>query len=102
MRHRNAEQPEPFTNGTPKTFRPSRRPELTSRNRILADLAGIADDVPLIVMVAPPGYGKTTVLSQWAARDPRPFVWVRLEESDNDPSRLLRHIALGMHRTRPV
>src|SRR3954462_11835489 len=31
----------------------------------------------LITLVAPPGYGKTTLLSQWAERDPRPFTWIR-------------------------
>src|SRR4051794_3386033 len=31
----------------------------------------------LITLVAPPGYGKTTLLSQWAERDPRSFTWIR-------------------------
>lgn len=38
-----------------------------------------ARGVPLVVAVAPAGYGKTTVLAQWAERDPRPFAWMRLD-----------------------
>jgi LuxR family maltose regulon positive regulatory protein len=34
-----------------------------------------ARDVPLVLVVAPPGYGKTTLLSEWDARDRRPFAW---------------------------
>jgi LuxR family maltose regulon positive regulatory protein len=29
---------------------------------------------PVVAVVAPPGYGKTTLLAQWAERDRRPFV----------------------------
>ncbi len=39
-------------------------------------------------MAAPAGYGKTTLLSEWAVRDERPFAWVTLDEDDNDPVRL--------------
>jgi LuxR family maltose regulon positive regulatory protein len=43
-------------------------------------------------MVAPPGYGKTTALAQWAEVDDRRFGWVRIDDSDNDPARMLEHI----------
>ncbi|HET6691109.1 MAG TPA: hypothetical protein VFG74_09605, partial [Miltoncostaeaceae bacterium] len=35
-----------------------------------------ASDVPLVVVEAPAGYGKTTLLSHWADADPRAFAWV--------------------------
>jgi hypothetical protein len=35
---------------------------------------------PLVLVVAPAGYGKTTLLSQWANRDVRPFAWVSIDE----------------------
>ena len=35
-----------------------------------------AEDVPLVVVEAPAGYGKTTLLSHWADADPRAFAWV--------------------------
>ena len=38
-------------------------------------------------VVAPAGYGKTTLLAQWAEADPRPFAWVALDgRDDDDPS----------------
>jgi LuxR family transcriptional regulator, maltose regulon positive regulatory protein len=33
-------------------------------------------------MVAPAGYGKTTLLREWAGRDVRPFAWVAVDECD--------------------
>ncbi len=37
----------------------------------------------VVLLTAPAGYGKTTVLAQWAARDSRPFAWVSVDERDN-------------------
>jgi len=57
---------------------------------------------PLIAVTAPAGYGKTTVLAQWAARDPRPFAWVSIDERDNDPVVLLHHVAAALHSIEPL
>src|SRR4051794_26018139 len=50
-------------------------------------------DADVAVLIAPAGYGKTTLLCEWAARDPRPFAWVALDARDNEPLRLLGRIA---------
>ena len=42
----------------------------------------------LAVVTAPPGFGKSTLLAQWAAADPRRFAFVSLEASENDPVEL--------------
>ncbi len=47
-----------------------------------------ATDVSLVALVAPAGYGKTTLLRQWAASDPRPFAWISLTREHDDPARL--------------
>ncbi|TML16789.1 MAG: hypothetical protein E6G31_01790, partial [Actinobacteria bacterium] len=57
---------------------------------------------PLVLVTAPAGYGKTTLLSQWAARDARPFAWLSVDERDNDPVVLLKHIAAGIDRIEPL
>jgi LuxR family transcriptional regulator, maltose regulon positive regulatory protein len=44
-----------------------------------------ARDVPLAVVVAPAGYGKSTLLADWDAADDRPFVWLRPAECDRLP-----------------
>ncbi len=55
-----------------------------------------------VSVVAPGGYGKTTLLAQWAARDDRSFAWVSLDRRDSDPVVLLRHIAAAIATIVPV
>jgi len=57
---------------------------------------------PIVTVTAPAGYGKTTLLAQWAARDARPFAWVSIDERDNDPIVLLRHVAAALHEIEPL
>ena len=61
-----------------------------------------ARELPVALLVAPAGYGKTTVLSQWSERDARPFAWVRLDGEDRHPARLLTSIAGALEVTEPV
>ncbi len=51
---------------------------------------------PLLVVRAPAGYGKSTLLRQWDDDDPRPFAWVRLSDADNDRDLLVSSIASAM------
>ena len=67
-----------------KFFVPQPRSALVARPRLLERLAGNADTA-LTLVSAPPGFGKTTVLSTWLASrdDPgRTVAWVSLDESD--------------------
>jgi LuxR family transcriptional regulator, maltose regulon positive regulatory protein len=65
---------------------PKIRPGVVSRSALLTRLLEARE--PLITVVAPPGYGKTTLLAQWAWRTERLVAWVSCEESDNDPAAL--------------
>jgi LuxR family transcriptional regulator, maltose regulon positive regulatory protein len=62
---------------------PSLRRAIVSRPRLVEMLA--TSDAPMGVVVAPPGFGKTTLLVQWQASEERPFAWLSLDDSDNDP-----------------
>jgi LuxR family transcriptional regulator, maltose regulon positive regulatory protein len=53
----------------------------------------------LVTVFGPAGYGKTTLLAQWAERDGRPFAWVSVDDRDNDAVVLLRHVAASLART---
>ncbi len=53
-------------------------------------------------MVAPSGYGKTTLLSQWAERSGQAFAWVSADEGDNDPKVLLSYVAEALDAVEPV
>ena len=55
-----------------------------------------------VALVAPAGYGKTTLLAQWAARDRRPFAWLRLDRRCNDPVVLLCSLVLALAQAIPV
>ncbi len=55
-----------------------------------------------MVLSAPVGFGKTTLFAEWADVDERPFAWVSLDPSDNDPADLLTSIAIAVSRVRPV
>ena len=60
------------------------------------------DSRPIVSVVAPAGYGKTTLLSQWAARGGPAFAWVSVDERDNDPKVLLTYVAEALDRVAPV
>ena len=55
----------------------------------------------VMMITAPAGYGKTTLLAQWAEADPRPFAWLQLERDDDDPVRLARDVAFALVAYRP-
>ena len=68
----------------------------------LVDRLRQAPRPPVVSVVAPAGYGKTTLLGQWAALDRRSFVWVHVDERDNDPVVLVSHVVAGLNRIEPV
>ena len=53
---------------------------------------------PVVAIIAGPGFGKTTLLTQWADADERPFAWVSLDDRDNDPAVFLACVAEALHR----
>ena len=48
------------------------------------------------------GYGKTTLLSQWAERNGRAFAWVSVDKGDNDPKVLLSYVAAALDAVEPI
>src|SRR5262249_59990410 len=68
--------------------------------RLLARRAeGIGGGLP--VVRAPAGFGKTTMLGDWARRSHRPAAWLSLDAGDNDPARFWRYVAAALARARP-
>ena len=55
-----------------------------------------------VSVVAPAGFGKTTLISHLAERDERSFATVALDDGDNDPVVLLRYVAAALDRVEPV
>ena len=61
-----------------------------------------ASKVRVVSLVAPAGFGKTTLLAHLAQRDARSFATVAIDKRDNDPVLLLRYIAVALDRVEPV
>ncbi len=83
-----------------KLFIPRARPNLVARPR-LTDYLKQAELCPLTVIVAPAGFGKTTLLSDWIARCGLPVGWVSLDENDNDPTRFLTYLIAALQKLWP-
>ncbi len=84
-----------------KTRVPRVRSAVLRRLR-LTNLLSEHADLPLVVVSAPVGFGKTTLLVDWANHDGRAFAWVSLDHTDDDPVTLMRSIIAGVERVRPL
>jgi LuxR family transcriptional regulator, maltose regulon positive regulatory protein len=84
-----------------KLRRPVLRPGTVRRASLIERLAR-GDPRPIVSVVAPPGYGKTTLLSQWAERNGQAFAWVSVDEADNDPKVLLSYVAEALDAVEPL
>ena len=85
----------------PKLQRPLMRPGTVRRSPLIGRLRRSGPG-PVVAVVAPPGYGKTTLLSQWAEDDARAFAWVSVDEMDNDPKVLFTYVAEALDAIEPV
>jgi LuxR family transcriptional regulator, maltose regulon positive regulatory protein len=84
-----------------KLRRPLVRPGTVRRPSLIERLAR-DDSRPIVSVVAPAGYGKTTLLSQWAEHNGHEFAWVSVDEADNDPKVLLTYVAEALNTVQPV
>jgi LuxR family maltose regulon positive regulatory protein len=78
-----------------KRGRPLSREGLVRRPRLLTRLND-GRDTPLVAIVAPAGYGKTTLLTEWVQQDERPSTWLALEQWHNDPVLLTHEILVAL------
>jgi LuxR family transcriptional regulator, maltose regulon positive regulatory protein len=87
----------------PKLRAPVPRHEQVMRPRLLELLRKISNS-RITLVSAPAGYGKTTLLAHWRQVEEAdlPFAWVSLDEQDNDPVRMWRHIAEALHLAAPA
>jgi LuxR family maltose regulon positive regulatory protein len=76
--------------------------EHLSRPRLLATLeAGTSRRLTLVV--APAGYGKSRLLSEWchSTSRARPTAWLSLDEYDNDPKSFCTHLVHALREAYP-
>jgi LuxR family maltose regulon positive regulatory protein len=77
-----------------KLHPPRLRRDTVRRDRLTNLL--VAARPSLTLLVAPPGFGKTSLLADWADRDPRQFAWVTIDAQDNDQTVLWTYIGAAL------
>ncbi len=73
---------------------------LVERPRLL-ELLTKAGSYKLILLIAPAGYGKTTLALQYINRLNRPAVWYQLDSYDNDPAVFVQYLVTGIRQYLP-
>jgi LuxR family maltose regulon positive regulatory protein len=74
---------------------PRLRPNVLARPRLLERLAhGTAHELTLVC--APAGFGKTSLLGEWARSSRQPIAWLSLDQGDSDPARFWRSLAAAL------
>ncbi len=68
---------------------------LVPRPRVVG-LFAITGTTRLVVLSAPPGFGKTSAVVDWLQADGRPAAWLSLDEADNDPGRIVPYLVAAV------
>lgn len=56
----------------------------------------------VVLISAPPGYGKTTLVSGWLSAEGVAAAWLTLDEADNDPVVFLAYLSAAVRRAMPA
>lgn len=83
-----------------KLIPPSFYPENIQRKRLQA-MALAAANLPISIISAPAGSGKTACLVEAAQNNPQNTAWYSLEDSDNEPIRFWRYFHFALERILP-
>ena len=83
-----------------KLYIPPPRPKIVLRHRLIERLnEGL--QCKLILISAPAGFGKTTLVSEWISVCGRPVAWLSLDKGDNDPGRFLAYFVTALQKVEP-
>lgn len=78
---------------------PPVRPSSINRQRLL-DLVNNISDPHVLLVSAPAGFGKTTLLTEWChhtqRQDSSRIGWISLDEGDNEPTRFAAYLAAAL------
>lgn len=105
----NARKPDPCTLAermdtvllTTKLRLPSQPQRAVRRPRLVDVIERGLPYYKLVQVSAPAGYGKTTLLIQWAHASRFPVAWLTLDAEDNDLERFLRYLFAAWEQVQP-
>ena len=83
-----------------KVILPQRRKELFTRQRLINLLYDLLDE-KLILVIAPAGYGKTSLLVDFAYQVDFPACWYAVDELDQTPERFFTYFIAAIHQQFP-
>ncbi len=83
-----------------KLYVPPVRTTQIARPR-LVDLVNGGLDRRLVLVSAPAGYGKTTLVSSWLSKTNASSAWLSLDAGDNDPIRFLQYLLAALRPVAP-
>ena len=83
-----------------KVILPQRRKELYTRQRLINLLYDLLDE-KLILVIAPAGYGKTSLLIDFAYQVDVPVCWYAIDEIDQTPERFFTYFIAAIKRSFP-
>ncbi len=81
-----------------KLHRPRLTPITVARPRLTALLS---PQRPLTLVIAPAGYGKTTLISSWLKERALPYAWLTLDKSDDDPAMFMNYLIAALRTAVP-
>ena len=85
-----------------KLYIPPARANAIARPRLTEKLLnGLNQASSFVLLSGPPGFGKTTLLSEFAVRLKGSVAWVSLDEGDNDPVRFWSYLIAACQSVRP-
>jgi len=74
-----------------KLFIPPLREETISRSRLI-ELINKNINKKVLLVSAPAGFGKSTLLAEWVAQTKLPVAWISLDQTENDPINFLTYL----------
>jgi LuxR family maltose regulon positive regulatory protein len=83
-----------------KILVPRHRADILSRQRLLTQLDELMDN-RLIIIAAPAGYGKTSLLIDYVNKCQMPVCWLTVDDLDRDPQRFIAHFIAAVQMQYP-